>query len=85
MRKTPTTPAIAYDKATELLRQPGYKLMKMFTNTQCGREYFIVGKKGGPVTEAVAARLLEHPNCHAVDHGLFPGIAQSFSLYHGSP
>jgi hypothetical protein len=78
------TRAIPFDTATEMLRQPGYTLMKMFTNTKRGKEYYIVGKRGGPVTDAVAAQILKHPQCHAVDAGLFPGIEQSFSLYHGT-
>lgn len=79
-----TTAHIPYDRATEMLRQPGFLLMKMFTNTRRGKEYYIVGKKrGGPVTDVVAAQILNHPKCHAVDAGLFPGIEQTYSLYHG--
>jgi hypothetical protein len=35
---------------------------------------------GGPVTESVAKQILEHPLCREVDPGLFPGIAQSWTL-----
>jgi hypothetical protein len=80
-----TTHAIPYDRATEMLRQPGFVLMKMFApDTRRGKAFYIVGRKrGGPVTDTVAAQILAHPKCHAVDPGLFPGIDQSFSLYHG--
>jgi hypothetical protein len=75
--------SISFDVATEMLRQPGCVLMKMFVpGTKRGKAFYIVGKKGGTVTDTVAAQLLAHPQCHAVDSGLFPGIDQSFSLYH---
>lgn len=75
---------IPYDRATEMLRQPGFLLLKMFdNNTKRGKAFYIVSRKrGGPVTDTVAKQLLEHPKCHAVDSGLFPGIDQTFSLYH---
>jgi hypothetical protein len=78
-----TTRTIPFNRATELLRQPGYILLKMFNTTRRGKEYYIIGRHGGPVTDAVAAQLLSHPKCRAVDPGLFPGIEQSFSLYGG--
>jgi hypothetical protein len=34
----------------------------------------------GPVTVAVAQRLLEHPLMHEVDPGLLPGLSQSWSM-----
>lgn len=76
---------ISYDHATEMLRQPGFLLLKMFDNsTKSGKAFYIVGRKrGGPVTDTVAKQLLAHSKCRAVDPGLFPGIEQSFSLYHG--
>lgn len=78
-----TTRTIPVNRATELLRQPGYILQKTFNTTRCGKEYSIIGRHSGPVTDAVAAQLLSHPECRAVDPGLFPGIEQSFSLYGG--
>ena len=76
-----TTRSIPYDTAVRLLQQPGYVLVKTFTSTKrVGAQFQIVGEGGGPVTEAVGARLLAHPECHSVDPGLFPDAGQSFSL-----
>lgn len=71
---------ISYTTATQLLQQPGYVLMKTFVDTKRGCEFLIVGKNGGPVTGAVAALLMAHPDCHPVDPGLLPETGQSFSL-----
>jgi hypothetical protein len=72
--------SIPYDVAVGLLQQPTHVLVKTFTNTKRGREFLIVGENGGPISEAVAVRLLAHPECHSVDPGLLPGAGQSFSL-----
>ena len=72
---------IAFHRATELLRQPGYLLVEMKTHTKHGHQFYIV--PGGPVDEEVAKQLLAHPLCHEVDSGLFPGIPQTYSLYSG--
>jgi hypothetical protein len=74
---------ISYDDAEMRLRQPGHVLMKMFVSTKRGREFYVVGRKGGPVTDLVAQRLLDHPKCHEVDPGLFPGNPQSWTLFYG--
>ena len=57
--------------------------MNMMTNTKHGRQFYIVGKAGGPVDEEVAKKLLAHPLCREVDSGLFPGIPQTYSLCSG--
>jgi len=72
---------IAFKVATEMLRQPGCILIEMKTKTRDGHEFYIV--PGGPVSEETAQKILEHPLCHKVDSGLFPGISQSWSLYSG--
>ena len=83
---TAPTRSIPYDTAVQLLQRPGCALVKTFTNTKRGREFSITGKNGGPVTEAVAARLMAHPKCHPVDPGLLPipGTEQTFSLHQTS-
>lgn len=78
-----TTRTISYDRATEMLRQPGYVLLKMFVGTKRGKEYFIIGRHGGAVTAVTAGKLLQHPLIREVDSGLFPGIPQSYTLWHG--
>ena len=70
---------MTYDTAVRLLQRPGHALIKTFVGTKRGCEFLIVGENGGPVTEAVAARLLAHPDCHPIDPGLFPDAGQSFS------
>ena len=74
--------SISYATAARLLQRPGYVLVKTFVDTKRGREFLIVGENGGPVTEAVATRLMAHPDCHPVDPGLLPDAEQSFSLFH---
>lgn len=73
--------SISYDRAAELLRQPDHKLMKGFTDTKRGKEFFITGKGGGPVTDRVAKQLLDRPDCREIDDGLFPGVPQTYSLW----
>ena len=75
------TRSIPYDTAVRLLQQPGYVLIKTFVGAKHGRAFEIIGESGGPVTEAVAVRLLAHPDCRSVDPGLLPDTGQSFSLY----
>ena len=72
-----------FDEATERLRQPGCVLVDMKApNTRFGRQFFVI--PGGPVSDEVAKKILAHPLCHEVDSGLFPGIPQSYSLWHGA-
>jgi hypothetical protein len=74
--------SLTFDKATDLLRQPGYRLMQFKNNRKKnGHDFYVV--PGGFIEEAVARKLLQHPLCHEVDPGLFPGIPQSWSLYYG--
>ena len=76
-----TTRSIPYDTAVRLLQQPGYVLIKTFVGAKRGRvEFQIVGAGGGPVSEVVGARLMQRPDCHSIDEGLFPEVGQSFSL-----
>jgi hypothetical protein len=73
---------LTFDPATDLLRQPGYRLMQFKNNrTKLGHDYYVV--PGGFVEEKVARKILEHPLCHVIDDGLFPGNPQSWSLYYG--
>jgi hypothetical protein len=74
---------IPFNRATELLRQPDHLLVEMKSNTtKRGHEFFIV--PGGSITDETAKQLLEHPLCHEVDPGLFPGLSQSWTLYSGN-
>lgn len=70
---------IPYDKATELLRRPGYRLMQMKNNNaKHGHDFYIV--PGGAISEENARKILEHPYCRKFDDGLFPGNPQSWTL-----
>ena len=73
------TQPLAYDQATKTLRKAGSLLIALKTSLKGGDEYFIV--PGGPVSRAVARRILQHPDCREADAGLLPGIPQSWSLY----
>jgi hypothetical protein len=68
---------IKFARARALLFRPGHLLQEIKSNKK--RE-FVVIPGGGPVTESVAKQILEHPLCREVDPGLFPGIAQSWTL-----
>ena len=71
-----------FNDATERLRRPDCVLVDMKApNTKFGRQFFVV--PGGPISDEVAQKVLAHPLCHEVDGGLFPGIPQSYSLWHG--
>jgi hypothetical protein len=63
-------------RARALLFRPGYLLQEIKSNRK--REFAVI--PGGPVSEDVAKKILEHPLCRVVDPGLFPGIPQSWTL-----
>ena len=69
-------PNLDFHRARELLFRPGYLLQEIKSNN---KSVFVV-TPGGPVTEATARRILEHPLCREVDLGLFAGIPQSWTL-----
>jgi hypothetical protein len=74
---------LSFDEAIDRLRRPGCVLVEMKTSeSKFGRQFFVV--PGGPVTDEVAKKILQHPLCHEVDTGLFPGIPQSYSLWRGA-
>lgn len=67
---------IDFVRARQLLFRPGHLLQEVKSSKK--REFVIT--PGGPVSEATAKRLLEHPCCREVDSGLLPGAAQSWTL-----
>jgi hypothetical protein len=71
-----TPPTISFYRARELLFRPGHLLQEIKNSKK--REFVVT--PGGPVTEAVARKILKHPLCREVDLGLFPGIPQSWTL-----
>jgi hypothetical protein len=75
-----STRTLDYNRATDLLRRPGYVLVEMKTQDarQPGRQFYVV--PGGPLKDEVAQQILKHPLCRVVDDGLFPGIPQSYAL-----
>ena len=74
---SPTRPnTVPYDRVTEFLRQPGYRLMKM--HTRHGAKFFCVPV--GPVSDADAKKNSQHPYLRVLDDGLFPGVPQSWTL-----
>jgi hypothetical protein len=69
------TKSIKYDRAVDLMRS-GSRLCKMHANG--GSEHFMV--PGGRITDAVAARIKEHPLICSGQDGLFPGLNQTWKL-----
>jgi hypothetical protein len=65
-----------FPRARTLLFQPGHVLQEIKSSR--GRDFVIV--PGGPVTETVARRLLDHPLCQPVDRGLLPECPQTWSF-----
>lgn len=72
---------INFARARALLFRPGHLLQEVKSNKK--REFVVT--PGGPVSEAVAKKIIEHPCCREVDPGLFPGIAQSWTLSDPNP
>jgi hypothetical protein len=62
--------------ALRLLRKPDHLLVLL--HTKGGNEFAVM--PGGPVTEKVARRILEHPDCQPVDRGLLADCPQSWKL-----
>jgi hypothetical protein len=62
--------------ALDLLRQPGHLLCLL--HTRAGRDFFVM--PGGPVSEAVAQKILERPDVQPFDSGLLEGHPQSWRL-----
>jgi hypothetical protein len=66
-------------KALELMRRPGTRLVKMFTNASPeGYAHYIV--PGGIVSADTAAKIKAHPLVMASKDGLWPGQDQTWRL-----
>jgi hypothetical protein len=72
--------SILYDDALLLLQRPDHRLVVTFTAAQPGWRFTLAGPQGGPVTDHVAKRLLDHPFCRPADAGLFTETPQSYTL-----
>ena len=66
------------EKAAQLLRRPGARLLLMHANRPLGMQWFIA--PGGPVTAEVAAKLIDRPDVCGCSDGLFPGHDQTWRL-----
>lgn len=69
--KAPTR-AISYDKAIELMRRSGTRLVRMSGGT------FVV--PGGRVEAATADRILKHPLVRGGKDDLFPGLPETWRM-----
>ena len=79
--------SLTYDAAAQLLKRPGYTLVKTFVATKRGVEFSIISTNGGPsglITETTATRLMTDPKCRPCDPGLFADVAQTFSFHQKS-
>ena len=77
--------SLTYDAAAQLLKRPGYTLVKTFVATKRGVEFSIISTNGGPsglITETTATRLMT--DCRPCDPGLFADVAQTFSFHQKS-
>jgi hypothetical protein len=62
-----TMSTINFARARQLLFRPGHLLQEIKSHKK--REFVVT--PGGPVTESVAKKILEHPLCREVDAGHF--------------
>lgn len=71
--------SIAYNRAIELMRTEGHRLMLMTTQiSPDGKAHFIV--PGGYVSPEVAAKIKAHPQVLPQEDGLFPGHSQTWQF-----
>ena len=69
-------PCLAHSAALRLMFRPGHKLAR--TNNTKRAEYEVI--PGGPVSEAVAKRIISHTLCREDDRGPFAETSQSWSF-----
>ena len=71
--------AIGLNKALDMMRRPGTRLVKMFSDAvPAGFAHYIV--PGGYVTPETAAKIKAHPLVRCSHDGLFPGQDQTWRL-----
>jgi hypothetical protein len=68
----------AFERARDMLRKPGARLMLMHTNQSAGRQYYIV--PGGPIHRDIAAEIIDLPDVSPAMDGLFPGHSQTWTI-----
>lgn len=77
MRQPPK--AINLNRALDMMRIPGTRLVKMYTNAAPeGFAHYLV--PGGYVTPQTADKIKAHPLVRCSHDGLFPGQDQTWSL-----
>jgi hypothetical protein len=84
MESPPKIPlkSLGLNRALDLLRQPGHRLMRMHSATLPeGCAYYVV--PGGYVEPADAAKIIARPDVSVFDDGLFPHCEQSWKLGNG--
>lgn len=64
------------ERATELLRKPGARLLLMHTKNTAQHQWFIV--PGGPVETHITEKIIDRPDVHGCADGLFPGFDQTW-------
>jgi hypothetical protein len=70
---------VSLKKAFELMRRPGTRLVKMFTQASPeGFAHYVT--PGGYVSSATAEKIKQHPLVYASKDGLFPGHDQTWRL-----
>lgn len=71
--------ALGLNRALDLLRQPGHRLIVMHSAfSPDGRAYYVV--PGGYVEPPDAAKIIARPDVVPFDDGLFPGCPQSWKM-----
>lgn len=71
--------AVGLKKALELMRQPGTRLVRMYTDkAPDGFAHYLV--PGGYVEPSTAEKIKDHPLVCASEDGLFPGHDQTWRL-----
>ena len=67
---------LTYERAIEAMRRPSTRLVRMHGGSAGG--FYVV--PSGPVENAVAAKIMEHPFVRGSADGLFPGHDQTWRM-----
>jgi hypothetical protein len=68
----------AFERARDMLRKPGARLMLMHTRRPTGRQYYIV--PGGPIDRDIAEEIIGLPDVSPGLDGLFPRHSQTWTI-----
>lgn len=76
MKRPSEQPVIRLNKVIDMMRLPDPRLMVMHTGE--GDHFYVV--PGGRVDRNDAQKIIQRPDVHQFDDGLFPGNPQSWRI-----